>query len=270
MSEIHVETNNSADITDNINVTEEKTTLIDSLLNDSSFTSIESLKDIDNDDTIINSSYITDVNGKKTTFLDVLKQTDSRTLSDDSIVTTGHISKESSNSSTYHRVASIDDPDLEFVDDLVNNKFLKKIKSNDSLELKYKSITKLENVENLNVDDENENESETLSSSNLALDNNVNKTNLDDFPSKESLNSLPVITTLKNNDGISNSNNTTLSASLISTAVYTPPIKNSTGSFSVITENEVCNESINSDIIFNNKGNFNVSSSSIIAGKKNM
>jgi len=142
---------------------EEKTTLIDSLLDENSFTSIENLKDIDNDDTIINSSYTTNVDDKKTAFLDILKQTDKALNEDydyDSVNTTVLDSKQTLNRKSHHRIASIDDQDGEIVDDLVNNKFLKKIKSNDSLELKYKSISKLDNVENLNINIENENENE--------------------------------------------------------------------------------------------------------------
>jgi len=256
MSDVNVEnkTLNSNEVTNRPRILiEENETLLDSLLDDKSFTSIENLKDIDNDDTVIDSSYVTDNEDKKATFFDLIKSdnnSSNETDNDDNILKEGNIKDVLYG---HHRIASIDENETELVDGLVNNRLLKRIKSNDSLELKHnKSMIKLENLEDLTID-----------SAETPIENSI-KTILHDsidISSYESLSnwlgSTPELNVLNNNDNVNSVNKNTIdSKNITSSSVFKPTIKtndNSNNSLSSIKENKTCDGRIDLDAVFNNR-----------------
>jgi len=296
MSEVNVKSKSQEIINENEPKTvPETTTLIDSLLDEKSFTSIENLKITDNDDTIINNSYITDGDDKKTTFLDMIKKSEEANNGhnddddDNESVTTAH--SLSKNRLQVHghghcRVVSIDDNENDVLG-LVNDKFLKRIQSNDSLELKHKSMTKLENLTDLDnvlanmsdsvsnsivsitIDyaDDNNNENNDNSNNNDNNDNNdINKSSLNssmEFSSSESLNNNLAldVNKLNNNDNtinpinknILNSGKCGRSTEMFSSQAKTHRKEGSTVSnisFSSIKENKVCDDTLDLDAIF--------------------
>ncbi|ORX44883.1 hypothetical protein BCR36DRAFT_300878 [Piromyces finnis] len=283
-------------------VKEESKTFIDSLLDEKSFTSIENLKLDDNENTIINNSYITDSDGKKTSFLDLLKNNNNESTNNISNNNnnsdnnnTNNVNNDNENNDhskahlkfpshiyTHHKITSIDDESIEY---LVNNQFLKRIRSNDSIELNHhKSITKLENLDDLTIDIEN---SSTSISSIKVTDNTTkgmdeNKGSLEDddsqFHSCESINnelnqeiSLSIdVNQLNNNDNTIHSINKNILKSDINDAIpsiphYNKSVEkdNSNMSLSSIKENKLLKESIDLDAIFtksnNNSNNSNIS-----------
>jgi len=287
MSDIQIQNqNNEIIIKDNEDIKpkniEEKNTILDSLLDEKSFTSIENLKSIDNDDTITNNSYITDVDGKKTTFLDLIKNNvsdvDSNNESDaqdkednDSVKTERVASKNFLQVNHHYRVDSIDDTENDLIYSLVNNKFLKRIQSNDSLELKHKSITKLENLDDLSkIMDSSLNpgkDSRNNIKSNYIDDEVYTDNNIDDF--KNSVNSSLEFHSLDNvnnpsnninNNDVTINKNNIISKNIEETFSYKPVKKghkkdSSSVNFTTpILNRSLCNDSLDLDSIFDKKG----------------
>eukprot|EP00833_Pecoramyces_ruminatium_P018535 jgi/Orpsp1_1/1192567/evm.model.d7180000094274.1 len=283
MNEVNIQNQikNSTDINQSDNVGH--TTLIDDLLDDKAFTSIENLNLIDNEDTIINSSYITDGEEKKTSFLNLLKNNNNNKndndvndndkndndVNDNDSQATEKIITQENNTITKNKNINIDNGDIEEVEELVNNKLLKRIESNDSLELKrHKSITKIENLECLAPFINKIENSQTNNNINITIEySDGNKTNLNDsteFSSKKS--SYDSLNSLSSNGNSINANDSTLH-NTINSNIFTinsfPSTNkshkkdNSGFSFSSIQENKVSTDPIDLDSIFDNRGNNN-------------